>query len=180
MDNFVIAQIFGVIGIIFSVLSMQMKTKKNIMIMLLCLNLASALNFLFLDSISGSLVCFFAVFETFVNYLFDEKNKKVPIYLIAFYMIINLVLGISSYHSLIDIIPILCALLYCTTVCTRKESNIRKEMLGNQSLWLIYDIIVKAYMFSISNILTLISIIISMYRYDYKVKKNNEKKKITR
>ena len=33
MDYFVIAQIFGVIGIIFSVLSMQMKTKKNIMIM---------------------------------------------------------------------------------------------------------------------------------------------------
>lgn len=28
MDYFVIAQIFGVIGIIFSVLSMQMKTKK--------------------------------------------------------------------------------------------------------------------------------------------------------
>ena len=89
-SNFIIAQIFGVIGIIFSVLSMQMKTKKNIMIMLLCLNLASALNFLFLNSISGSLVCFFAVFETFLNYLFDSKNKKVPIYVIAFYVPINM------------------------------------------------------------------------------------------
>ncbi len=176
MNNFIIAQIFGVIGIIFSVLSMQMKTKRNIMIMLLCLNLASALNFLFLDSISGSLVCFFAVFETFVNYLFDEKNKKIPIYLIAFYVVVNLVLGISSYHSLIDIIPIVCALLYCATVCTKKESNIRKEMFGNQSLWLIYDIIVKAYMFSISNILTLISIVISMIRYDIKGEKKNGKR----
>ena len=35
MNNFVVAQIFGVIGIVFSVLSMQMNTKKNIMIMLL-------------------------------------------------------------------------------------------------------------------------------------------------
>lgn len=29
MDYFIIAQIFGIIGIIFSVLSMQMKTKKK-------------------------------------------------------------------------------------------------------------------------------------------------------
>lgn len=76
MNNFVIAQVFGIIGIFFSVLSMQMKTKKNIMIMLLCLNLASALNFLFLDSISGCFICFFAVFETFINYLFDSKQKR--------------------------------------------------------------------------------------------------------
>ena len=88
MNYFVIAQVFGVIGIIFSVLSMQMKTKKNIMLMLLGLNLASALNFLFLGSITGSLVCFFAVLETFINYLYDNKDKRVPIYIILFYIII--------------------------------------------------------------------------------------------
>jgi len=173
MYNFVTAQIFGIIGIIFSVLSMQMKTKKNIMIMLLCLNLASALNFLFLNSISGSLVCFFAVIETFVNYLFDSKDKKVPIYIITFYVIVNLVLGFSTYKGLLDLIPIICALLFCTTVCTKKESTIRKLMFGNQSLWLAYDIIVKAYMFSISNVLTLISIVISYFRFDYKKRESN-------
>lgn len=172
MYNFAIAQIFGIMGIIFSVLSMQMKTKKNIMIMLLLLNLASALNFLFLDSLSGSLVCFFAVIETFINYLFDSKNKKVPIYVIGIYVVINIALGLSSYHSLLDILPIVCALLYCATICMQKESNIRKLMFANQSLWLVYDIIVKAYMFSISNVLTLVSIVISMIRFDYRGSKN--------
>ena len=175
MNNFIIAQIFGIIGIIFSVLSMQMKTKKNIMIMLLCLNLASAFNFLFLNSISGSLVCFFAVIETFVNYLFDSKNKSVPIYVIVFYVIVNIGLGLYSYHSLIDILPIVCALLYCATVCVKKESNIRKLMFANQSIWLVYDIIVRAYMFSISNILTIISIVISYFRFDYKKELKNGK-----
>ena len=171
MNNFIIAQTFGVIGIVFSVLSMQMKTKKNIMIMLLGLNLASALNFLFLGSISGSLVCFFGALETFINYLYDNKNKRVPIYVILFYVVVNIVLGLISYKGLLDIIPVACALLFCATVCTKKESNIRKIMFGNQSLWLVYDIIVKAYMFSVSNVLTLISIIISMIRYDLKKKK---------
>ena len=86
------------------------------------------------------------------------------------YIVVNILLGASSYSSIIDIIPVSCAIIYCLTVCMNKESNIRKLMFSNQSLWLIYDIIVKAYMFSISNILTLISIIIAMYRYDYKKK----------
>jgi len=45
-------------------------------------------------------------------------------------------------------------------------------MFANQSLWLVYDIIVKAYMFSISNVLTLVSIVISMIRFDYRGSKN--------
>lgn len=45
MDYFIITQIFGVIVIIFSVLSMHMETEKNIMIVLLGLHLASALIF---------------------------------------------------------------------------------------------------------------------------------------
>ena len=173
MYNFVVAQIFGIIGIIFSVLSMQMKTKKNIMIMLLCLNLASALNFFFLESMSGFWVCLFAVLETFINYLFDSKNTKVPFYIIGIYVVVNIALGLMSYHTPLDLLPIVCALLYCATICVAKESTIRKIMFGNQSIWLVYDIIVKAYMFSISNILTLISIVISYFRFDYKKKKSN-------
>ena len=98
-------------------------------------------------------------------------NKKVPVYIISIYVIVNIILGLVSYKGLLDIIPIARALLFCATVCTKKESNIRKIMFGNQSLWLVYDIIVRAYMFSVSNILTLISIIISIIRYDLKKQK---------
>lgn len=171
MSNFLIAQIFGVFGIVFSVLSMQMKTKKKIMIMLFCLNLASALNFLFLDSLSGSYICFFAMIETVINYFYDTKNKKVPLLIVILYIIINIALGLLGYNTILDLIPIACALLYCATVCTKRESNIRKLMLGNQTLWLVYDIVNKAYMFSISNILTIISTGIAIYRFDCKNKK---------
>ena len=60
----------------------------------------------------------------FANYLFDSKNKKVPIYVIVFYVIVNLILGFYSYKGLLDLIPVACALIYCATVCTKKESNI--------------------------------------------------------
>lgn len=173
MYNFYVAQVFGVCGVIFSFLSMQMKSKKKIMIFLLLLNLSSALNFLFLDSLSGSLVSFLAVIETVINYLFDSKNQKIPIYIIAFYVVVNLILGFSTYQSLIDIFPIICALIFCATVCVKQESSIRKLMFANQCFWLVYDLTVKAYMFSVSNVLTIISIIISYFRFDYKRRKKN-------
>ena len=49
-------------------------------------------------------------------------------------------------------------------------------MFSNQLLWLVYDIIVKAYVFSISNVLTLISIVIAYFRFDFKEEKKNGKK----
>ena len=171
MYNFYIAQIFGILGIIFNVIAPQMKTKKTIMIVLFGINLAAAFNFLFLNSLSGSLICFFGALETVINYLFDRKNIKVPIYIIGLYIIINLILGFSTYKSIIDILPIICALLYCVTICTKEEKNIRKLMFINQFTWLIYDLITKSYMLSISNVLTLISVVISYYRYDIKTKK---------
>lgn len=165
MSNFYIAQVFGVLGIIFSVLSMQMKTKKNIMLMFLGLNTASALNFFFLESYSGCYVCLFGILETVINFIFDKKNKKVPLYVIGLYIVVNIILGLSTYNSLLDIIPIACAILYCFSVSAKKEQNVRNLMFGNQALWLVYDIKVKAYMFSCSNILTLVSYIIASYKY---------------
>lgn len=171
MYNFIIAQIFGFFGILFNVFSMQMKTKKNIMIMLLGLSLSSAFNFLFLNSISASLISFFAALETFINFLFDSKDKKVPIYIIAFYVVVNLILGFYAYNGILDILPIVCSLLFCVIICTKKEKNIKKLTFLNQIFWLIYDIKVKAYMFCMSNILTLISVIVSLERKEINAEK---------
>ena len=78
MYNFAIAQTFGILGIISSVLSMQMKKRRHILIMLLLLNLFSALNFLFLESYTSFLICAFAVIEMLINYIgYESKKKKV-------------------------------------------------------------------------------------------------------
>lgn len=147
------------------------------MLMLIGLNLASAFNFLFLDSLSGVLISFFAVFETGLNYYFDVHKKKIPIGVIVFYVIANIALGVFAFASWIDILPIVCALLYCVSICVEREATIRKVMFCNQITWFAYDVIVKAYLFSVSNVLTLISIIVSMVRFgDFKKQRKRHKK----
>ena len=160
-----LAQIFGILGICFSVISMQAKKRKYIFIWLLLLNLASALNFLFLNNNTSSYICFFAILEMIINYIFEYNKKDVPIFVVIIYVFVNIFLGILSFTTFIDVLPIICSLIFCATIICKNEQNIRKLMLGNQSIWLIFDIIVKAYTFSVSNILTIVSTVIALKRF---------------
>lgn len=80
----------------------------------------------------------------------------------------NIILGALTFTGLIDILPIVCAIIFCITILAKKEQNIRKLMIVNQILWLIFDIIVGAYFFVISNVLTIISTGIAIYRFNKK------------
>ncbi|MBQ7202051.1 YgjV family protein [Candidatus Saccharibacteria bacterium] len=166
--NFVIAQIFGVLGVIASVCSMQFKKRRQIFIALLLLNLFSALNFVFLGTFSSAYVCFFAVAEMLINHLFERKNKPVPKWVVGIYIIVNILLGAIAFTGPLDVIPIVCALIFCATLLTKNEQNIRKLMLLNQALWLVYDLTVGAYFFAVSNVLTIISTAIALYRFSKK------------
>ena len=166
--NFVIAQIFGVLGVIASVCSMQFKKRRQIFIALLLLNLFSALNFVFLGTFSSAYVCFFTVAEMLINHLFERKNKPVPKWVVGIYIIVNILLGAIAFTGPLDVIPIVCALIFCATLLTKNEQNIRKLMLLNQALWLVYDLTVGAYFFAVSNVLTIISTAIALYRFSKK------------
>ena len=168
---FIIAQFFGMLVIIANVLSMQMKNKKQIIFIFILANLFSAINFILLQSYSGSVICFFAIMQTFINKIF-EKKQQVPEVIIGIYIVISIILGVITFNNIIDILPIICSILYTITIIQVKEKNIRRISLVNITLWIIYDIVCQAYTAAISDSLMTISTIVGMYRFDYKGNKN--------
>lgn len=172
--NFIIAQIFGILGIITSICSMQFKNRKQIFIALLLLNAFSALNFIFLGSLASTYVSLFAIFEMIINHFFEQKKQSVPHIVVAFYAVANVALGLISFSKPLDLLPIAGSLVFCATVLMKKEQNIRKATILNQTFWLIFDLAVGAYMFAISNILTIASTSIALWRF--KNKQNKSKK----
>lgn len=169
--KFLIAQSFGILVIIANVISMQMKSKKQIIFMFILANLFSAINFVLLNSYSGAIICVFAIIQTLINKLFDRNNKKVPKIIIILYIVISIALGIITFERFIDILPIICSILYTLSIIQDKEKNIRKITFFNIVLWIVYDITCKAYTASISDALMTISTIIGIYRFDYKKEK---------
>jgi len=163
--NFIIAQIFGGLSIAASVCSMQFKNRKTILIALLCLNLFSALNLILLGSFSAAYITLFAILEMIVNYLFERKKKSTPKPVVVLYILVNIALGALTFAKPLDLLPLLAAIIFCFTVLTKDEQSIRKLMFLNQSLWLIFDLSVGAYVLVGSNILTLVSTAIALYRF---------------
>ena len=135
-------------------------------------NLFSAINFLLLFGYSGAIICIFAIIQTVINNFFERKEEKVPKYVVGIYIIISIICGLITYKKLIDILPVICSILYTMSILQSKEKNIRKLSLINILLWIVYDIISKAYTAAISDISMTISILIGMYRYDYRKELN--------
>ena len=174
---FIVAQIFGILIIITNVLSMQMKKKKQIILMFILANLFSAINFILLESYSGAIICFFAIIQTYINEIFENKNQQVPKIIIGIYIIISITLGAITFRNIIDILPIICSILYTITIIQSKEKNIRKITLINMVIWLVYDIVYHAYTAAISDIMMTISALIGIYKFDYKKEKEKMNKK---
>lgn len=169
---FIAAQFFGILVIISNILAMQMKKKKQILFLFILANLFSSINFILLKSYTGAIICAFAILQNFINDAFERRGIELPGKVIFTYILISVILGALTYNSLVDVIPVICSVLYTITIIQAKESNIRKLSLINILLWVIYDLVYFAYAAAISDIITTISTFIGMYRFDYKHKKN--------
>ncbi len=132
----------------------------------------SAVNFILLAGYSGAIICIFAIIQTVINNFFERKEEKVPKYVVGIYIIISIICGLITYKKLIDILSVICSILYTMSILQSKEKNIRKLSLINILLWIVYDIISKAYTAAISDISMTISTLIGMYRYDYRKELN--------
>ena len=140
--------------------------------MFLLANLFSAINFILLQSYSGAIICSFAIIQTFINKFFEKKEANVPKAVILLYIIISIILGAITVNNVIDILPIICSILYTITIIQDKEKNIRIISLVNILLLIIYDIVSQAYTAAIFDSLMTISTLVGMYRFDYKKNKS--------
>ena len=147
---------------------MQMKKRSQILFLFILANLFSAINFILLQGYAGAAICFFAIIQTLLNKIFENKNQPVPKIVILIYVVISIVLGAFTFKKIVDVLPIVCSILYTITIIQKEEKNIRKISLVNIILWIMYDLICLAYTAAISDLLTTISTVIGMYRLDYK------------
>ena len=172
--KFLIAQILGIIGPSIKIISIQFKNKKNILLMFILVNLIIGIELALLDAYTGALVCFVAVIQTMINYIYVKKDKKLPNFFIVIYVIASLIVGIYSYKELMDILTILCAMLYIASICQTKEKNIRIISFLNFVFWIIYNIYHMAYTDALFKIAFLVSNANAIYKYDIKKIENRK------
>lgn len=167
---FILAQILSLLGMLSNIIALQLKTKKRILLTVVAGNLLFLMSYLLLKAYAGTIICFFNMIIIIINTLLEDKGKKTPKPLIFIYIVIACLIGYSSFNVIVDLLPILSSILLITSLIPSKEKIIRVLLVCNLTSWLIYDFCYLAYMACISDLFSISSGLIAIYRYDRKNK----------
>ncbi len=160
-----IAQFFGILVTAGVILNLQLKSKRQMLILSIVINLLSSLNVLLLDGFtSGMIICAVAVLQLIMQLWHDHKGTETKVPEMIFFSILYVGGGIIGFEKWIDILAIIAAVLYMTAMFQKKEQRIRLILLANLSTWTVYHAILGSTAF-FAQVAGIISSVVALVRY---------------
>ena len=167
---FLIAQAFGILSAIATILCVQARSSRGVLFGQILANGFSALSYGLLGSFSGAWICFLGAIHSFIISLLGKgkvKNRKAWIQVISIVFALGYVAGsVVTYTRWPDAISSICALLFVLTIAQEDASQMRNVMLVSMCLWVFFDLSVGAYTNIITHASTIVSIITAKMRLD--------------
>ncbi len=171
----IIAQIIGVLAMMFNILSYQSKQQKWVIVLQLCGGALFAANFLMLGATVGGVLNIIATVRAVV-FLFKEKLKAdrlpwlfgfVASY-IAVYILNFTLFGKepTAFNLMIELLPVIGMTALNIGFRLKSAADVRRCGLVSSPAWLIYNIVAGSWGAIACEIMTLISIFVGMLRHD--------------
>ena len=121
------------------------KKMRTILIFNFLGNLLVGISYFCVSSYSGAAICFVACVQVSINYLFDARGKKLPVWLVILHATLFLVVNLFTFSALYDILALLAALTFVLSVAQSNAKYYRYLYITNSSLWIVYDLLAGAY-----------------------------------
>ena len=187
MENIeIIAQSFGIVGMILNIIVFQQKKQKNVLLFQFFAALTFAVNYLLLGAIVGGLLNIVGALRSVVFY-FEEKTKArglmwLIVFIIAFgvsYPLTFLAFETPAIpkNLIIELLPVLAMIIATVALRTGKSKTVRSLGLISSPMWLVYNCFSGSIGAIASEILNLASIIVGIIRLDIKRGKGEESEK---
>ena len=142
----IVAQVLGALGIISMVLSVQFNSKKQVLGFQIAANSLFAFQYLCLNAISAVVMSFVAVLRCVVFFVFENKGKKVPIWVLGIFLVLITVLFVFLKSGNLNVFRVI-------TLITA-------------SLWIGYNVYYHAYPSLVGNIFEVLTSLIAIYRFN--------------
>lgn len=163
--SYYIAQILGVLVTVGVILTLQLKKKKQMLIVSVLTNAMTAVNILLLGEFnSGVIVCSVAVFQLLISLVHEHRNTESGLAEKIIFLVLYVSGGILGYEVPLDLLSTVAAVFYMLAVFQKKEQNIRIMLLVNLSLWTVYHAIMGSTAV-FAQIAGIISSLTALYRY---------------
>lgn len=166
----IISYIFGIVAILYLVISFQVNDEKVLFKYQIISSFASFFQYLLIGSLMGALMNLVAGIR---NLVFKRYDKKIPLYVLIVFIIIITILSMISFEGDISLLPMLAVLNYSYALWTLDLRLIRLINILASTLFLIYDVCVFSVTGFILHLLEMSSAIISIYRFNIRGERND-------
>lgn len=160
-----LGQITSIIGMVITIISFQMKTRKQIILMQTAGSAFFLLSYFLLGSWSA--VCLNVVFliRNIVFYFSkDKKWAQHKAWLVALLCAV-VAAGLIGFRSWLDILPVVGSVFGTVAMYMKNENMLRLLKLGDSPCWLIYNCTIPSTGGIICEVFNMISIIVGLIRY---------------
>ncbi len=163
--TYYIAQALGIVVTVGAILTLQLKKKKQMLLVSAVVNILAALNILLLDEFSsGVIINFVAVLQIVLSLWHEKKGTDVTLAEKIIFLVLYVVGGALGFAQWYDVLSIIAAVFYMLAMFQKKEQYIRLFLLGNMATWTVYHLIIGSTAV-FAQIAGIISSLIALYRY---------------
>lgn len=161
----ILAQVLALFAILFWVISILLKNKKNILLMQVIANGIYGIEYLLLGAFSAASMNFLSFLRLLVYYFYALLNIKMPKWILFVFIALVLLFGIITYDGLISLLPIIITVLYTYAFWQNNLNVARIIYIVAAIIWIYYNYEVGAYVGIIGNALEITTELISLIKY---------------
>lgn len=174
---YIIGQIFGLMSTVCTIILPFFKKKWQILVLNIGVNLLVAGNMVLIGQIGSAIfLCLVAVVQSIVSMIHDTKGTPVSLGEKVLFLLLYVGFGIFgivtapgfvpelSWENLLELMPIVGALMLFFSVFSKDEQTLRKFLLANATTWIVYTAIIGSTVF-FTDLAAAISTIAALYKY---------------
>lgn len=170
--NYILSQVFVIVGIALYAITFLLKTKKSVLIVGLMGVMLNTISFVLLGAYTGALVNVVAMVRSIWFFYEEKKGKRTWVSLITV-MVLIVMATIFTYGNMIDLLPLVAGLAYAFA-CWQKNIKLYRWLgILVSVIYILYDIFFNSIFGVVSELIAIICAVIGLVLGRIK-KKNND------
>ena len=172
---FILGQAFGILALICTVVSMQLKRKHHLMLLQTASEAFIVAQYLVKGAITGSLMAMVSFVRDVI--FMKHSKKRTPIWVLLVIYLVMTILTAISWAGPLSLLPYVGSLIYAWSLWYGKTKWIRLGNAVGNSPYLVYTLLTGNYALFIMTLLEVISSAIGFIRLEMPKKKKKTKKR---
>ena len=167
-----IAFIVGIAAVIFYFTGYLQRKRKYIIAFNVTARVLYILQYILLGAFEGAVLDIAGIVSSVLAQKKDKSfiKKHIKLFVVGVNLLI-VIMGLFVYKNVFSLLPIIGVLLHTSAFWITDEKKIRIVSFLGSPFWLVYNIVSHAYGSCVGDVLSMISIVVSMIRYDLKGRK---------